>query len=338
VGEVSKIKKVLITGAAGFIGSHVVEHLLKNTDWDIIAMVRLNYAGDIRRIAEQEIIKEQGDRVKFVYHDLKFSVSPSMLQDIGEVDYILHLAANSHVDRSIDFPMEFAMDNCIGSVNMLEAARKILKKDGKFINFLTDEVFGPAPDNYDYKESDRWRPSNPYSASKAGQGAFGISYHVTYGLPVITTYCMNVFGERQNSEKFIPKIMRAVKYGTPLTIHCKIENGKVSEIGMRHWLHARNAADALLFLLKNGKAGEHYNIVGDIEFDNLTLARKIATIMGKDIKIEYLDFHATRPGHDRRYSLSNEKIMKMGWVPPMDFDLSLKKMIDWTLKNEKWLA
>ena len=329
------MKKILLTGAAGFIGSHVIEHILKNTDFEIIALVRLNYAGDLRRIMEQDIMKEADDRIRFVYHDLKYTVP---IDQIGEVDYILHLAANSHVDRSISHPMEFAMDNVVGTVNMLEAARTILKKDGMFVNFLTDEVFGPAPDDYDYTEEDRWRPSNPYSASKAGQGAFGIAYHNTYGLPVITTYTMNVFGERQNPEKLMPKTMQKLINGEPMTIHCKIgEDGKVSEIGQRHWLHARNAADALLFLLENGVPGEHYNVVGDTELDNLEFCNKIAKIMDKELKVEYVDFHSCRPGHDRRYALSGEKLRKLGWKPPAEFDDSMKKTVEWTLKNEQWM-
>jgi len=329
------MKRVLLTGAAGFIGSHVVEHILKNTDWEIIALVRLNYAGDLRRIMEQEVMKDAGDRVKFIYHDLKFALP---IDQIGKVDNIIHLAANSHVDRSITHPMEFAMDNVIGTVNMLEAARLILKEDGKFINFLTDEVFGPAPDDYDYTEEDRWRPSNPYSASKAGQGAFGIAYFNTYKLPVITTYTMNVFGERQNPEKLVPKTMQKLINDEPMTIHCKIDDdGNVSEIGQRHWLHARNAADAVLFILEHGVPGEHYNVVGDVELDNLEFCEKVAKLMGKELKVEYIDFHACRPGHDRRYALSGKKLKDMGWVPPAGFDESLDKMIKWTLKNKRWM-
>ena len=288
------MKKVLLTGAAGFIGSHVTEHILKNTDWEIISLVRLNHAGDLRRIMEQDIIKEAGDRIKFVYHDLKYVVP---IDQIGEVDYILHLAANSHVDRSITHPMEFAMDNVVGTVNMLEAARKILKKDGMFVNFLTDEVFGPAPDDYDYTEEDRWRPSNPYSASKASQGAFGIAYQNTYGLPLITTYTMNVFGERQHKEKFIPIVINKIRKGERLQIHCS--NGKPAS---RAWIHARNASSAIMFLLEDTPVTvrDKYNITGEVEFNNLDLAMIIANCMDKPLLYDLVDHYSSRPGHDPR--------------------------------------
>lgn len=196
------MKTVLITGASGFLGSHFVEEVLVNTDWNIVALCRLTYVGDMERIVSSLHVKENAHRIKIVYHDLKFELPPHTVEAIGEVDYVAHIAANSHVTRSISHPKQFVEDNVMGTLNLLEWYRKYSPK-ALFINYLTDEVFGPAPDGYDFKEDDRWRPSNPYSASKAGQGALGISYYNTYKLPIIHTYTMNLFGERQHKEKFV---------------------------------------------------------------------------------------------------------------------------------------
>lgn len=327
-------KRILITGIAGFVGHHVCEHILKNTDWEIVGMVRLNTVGDMHRLTNMDIMKQPAyaDRVKLVYHDLKYTINPTVHSYIGNVDYILHIAANSHVDRSITHPKEFFEDNVMGTVNMLEYMR-LHQPTARMINFGTDEVFGPAPDGYDYKEDDRYRPSNPYSAAKAGQICAGHSYFVTYGLDIISTYTMNIFGERQNPEKFVGMCIKNAITGGTQKIHAKLDNGNVVEVGQRHWLHARNAADALLFLLANGVKGEHYNVVGDTELENDEMAKIIAGYAGKDIKLEYVDFHKARPGHDRRYALDGTKLAQLGWKPPFSFEESMKKTVEWTIAN-----
>jgi dTDP-glucose 4,6-dehydratase len=326
-------KTVLITGAAGFFGSHMIEEVLVDTNWDIIALCRLSNIGDMNRLVMSKHIQNSQNRIKFLYHDLKYDISDHLSESIGKVDYIIHLAANSHVDRSITHPKQFFEDNVIGTVNLLEWYRKT-NPDAVFINYLTDEVFGPAPNDYDYKEDDRWRPSNPYSGSKCGQGAAGISYHVTYGLPIITTYTMNMFGERQNKEKLIAKAIHHIVHDLPIPIHSKIDDdGKIEYVGERHWLHARNAANATLFLLEHGISGEHYNVVGDTKFKNDEIVKYIGNIMNKTPILEYVDFHKTRPGHDRRYALDGTKLANMGWKPKVDFDTSMKKTIAWTLDH-----
>ena len=291
-------KTILVTGAAGFLGSHFVEELLVNTDWNIVCLCRLTYVGDLERLLDSLHVKQHADRVKLVYHDLKFDIPPHIEESIGNVDYVVHIAANSHVDRSIVHPKQFFEDNVMGTVNLLEWYRKT-NPSALFINYLTDEVFGPAPDNYDFKEDDRWRPSNPYSASKAGQGAAGIAYWNTYNLPIISTYTMNLYGARQ-----------------------------------RHWLHARNAANATLFLLKHGKPGAHYNVVGDTERHNDDLVKAIAELMGKEARIQYVDCDKARPGHDKRYSLDGSKLRDMGWQQPIDFQTSLQTTIEWMLNDQ----
>jgi dTDP-glucose 4,6-dehydratase len=327
------METILITGAAGFFGSHFVEEILVNTNWNIVALCRLTYVGDLQRLLNSQHVQRHKDRIKIVYHDLKFELSPHVIEAIGEVDYIAHIAANSHVTRSITHPRQFVEDNVIGTLNLLEWYKECCPK-ALFINYLTDEVFGPAPSGYDFKEDDRWRPSNPYSASKAGQGALGISYHNTYKLPIIHTYTMNLFGERQHKEKFVALAIDLVNKNQPVKIHAKLDSyGNVEYVGQRHWLHARNAANATLFLLNHGQPGQHYNVVGDIELYNDELVKKIAGLMNKEARLEYVDLEKSRPGHDRRYSLDGTKLKNMGWTQPINFDDSLIKTINWMLHD-----
>jgi dTDP-glucose 4,6-dehydratase len=326
-------KSILVTGAAGFLGSHFVEELLVNTDWNIICLCRLTYVGDLERLLESLHVREHADRIKLIYHDLKFEIPPYMEESIGNVDYIVHIAANSHVDRSIIYPKQFFEDNVMGTVNLLEWYRKT-NPSALFINYLTDEVFGPAPDNYDFKEDDRWRPSNPYSASKAGQGAAGIAYWNTYNLPIISTYTMNLYGARQHKEKLVAKAIGKIHNDEIIPIHAKMDGDKVLYVGQRHWLHARNAANATLFLLKHGKPGAHYNVVGDTEQHNDDLVKAIAVLMGKEARLQYVDCDKARPGHDKRYSLDGSKLRNMGWQQPIDFQTSLQTTIEWMLNDK----
>lgn len=325
-------KRILITGAAGFIGSHLVDEILENTNWNIVALCRISNIGDMDRLINSTTFKKNSSRVQIIYHDLKFDIPEHTHEKIGHIDYIAHLAANSHVDRSISHPKLFFEDNVIGTVNLLEWYRHY-NPNAIMLNFLTDEVFGPAPYSYDFKEDDRWRPSNPYSASKCGQGAAGIAYNITYGLPIITAYCMNIFGERQNSEKFISKCILNIRNDTATPIHAKLDDSnKVEYVGERHWIYVRSCTSAILFLLTNGNSGEHYNIVGERVLTNDAIATLIAKLMNKKAKLEYIDFHKTRPGHDRRYGLDGSKMKKMGWKQSIDFEDSLYKTIQWFMK------
>lgn len=326
-------KRILITGASGFLGSHFLEEILINTDWDVIAMCRMTYVGDMDRITTSLYVHQHAERIKIIYHDLKFQFPPHIIEAIGEVDYIVHIAANSHVTRSIEHPRQFVEDNVIGTLNLLEWYREYSPK-ALCINYLTDEVFGPAPEGYDFKEDDRWRPSNPYSASKAGQGALGIAYHNTYKLPIIHTYTMNLFGERQHKEKFVALIIDRLQHNKPVSIHAKLDqHGNVEYVGQRHWIHARNAANATLFLLQHGTPGEHYNVVGDTELNNDDMVRHIAKIMNVEPRLQYVDMEKSRPGHDRRYSLDGSKLRNMGWKQPICFSRSLEKTIDWMINE-----
>lgn len=326
-----EVKNVLITGSAGFIGRHFIEHYLTNTKWNLTGLVRLSNVGDMDRVFNSEIVKANKDRLNFVYHDLKYEIPTHTREKIGDLDAIIHLASNSHVDRSITHPKMFFEDNVMGAVNTLEFYRNF-QPQARFINFGTDEIFGSAPEGYNYKERDRWNPSNPYSAAKAGQIAAGIAYDNTYPeLDIITTYTMNIFGEGQDKEKFVPLVIDRVMKGEQIQIHSELDDdGNVVGVGQRFWLHGRNSADAIMFLLENGKKGEHYNVVGDTELRNDVMAKKIAEYIGKPIDLQYVDFHKTRPGHDRRYSLCGEKLKNLGWESPFPFEKSLEN----TIKHE----
>lgn len=329
-------KRVLITGAAGFIGHHLLDYLLQKTDWDFVLLDRLDVSGDLGRVRDMPSYEKNKDRLQFEWHDLKAPIGESLSKRLGDPHYIIHLAASSHVDRSIEDPLLFAMDNVIGTVNILNFARTS-KNLEKFINFSTDEVFGPAPEGHAHSEDEPHRPSNPYSASKSGQEAFGYAFYITYGLPVITTHTMNNFGERQHPEKLVPKTIRSVIRGEPMPIFAKLnKKGKLEAVGSRFWIHCINTASAVLFLLKHGKPGESYNIIGFDELTNLEIAEKVAKIIGKPLIPKFVDFHAVRPGHDRRYALSGEKLKKMGWKPEVSFEESLKRVVNFTLQNPKW--
>jgi dTDP-glucose 4,6-dehydratase len=203
-----------------------------------------------------------------------------------------------------------------------------------FFYFSTDEVYGPALGANLYKEWDRHKPTNPYSASKSAAEQICISYENTYKTPVIIVNVMNAFGERQHVEKFIPLCIKKILNNEKVYIHSYPDK---QTSGTRFYIHARNISEAVLFIIKNGKIGEKYNISGEKEVSNLEMAMTIASIMNKELIYEMVDFHETRPGHDLRYGLDGTKLSEMGFVHPINFKDSLKKTIEWTLQNEKWL-
>ena len=348
-------RRVLLTGAGGFIGAHTIVHLMANTSWDLVCIDSFRHRGRTDRVAH--VLKDNPEwksRVQVVTHDLNAPMSPQLVSKIGRIDYVINMASESHVDRSIEDPVSFILNNVNLTLNMLEYAR--IAKPITFIQISTDEVYGPAKDGYEHKEWDTMLPSNPYSASKAAQEAIAISYWRTYGIPVVITNTMNNFGEMQDTEKFIPMIIQRVNKGEMVTIH-----GSEDYIGKRHYLHARNHADAILFILENLPASKYkelqeislmedgsletgiadrpdrYNVVGETEADNLDMAEKIAAFMNKPLYYRLVDFHKGRPGHDRRYALSGEKLQRLGWNPPINFEDSLKSTVEWTLNHKEWI-
>jgi len=344
--------RVLLTGGAGFIGHHLIEAILKNTNWDIVSLDRLDTSGNLNRLTDISVWEEERGRVKIVWHDLKAPLNDFIKKQIGEIDYVLHLAAGSHVDRSIENPMEFAMDNVIGTVNLLDYVRdtwsgqSLANADNsrykKFIYFSTDEVYGPAPGELLYSEGDRHNPTNPYSASKSAAEAFCRSYRNTYNLPVIITNTMNVFGERQHTEKYVPSTIRKVMKGETVNVHSDATKTKA---GTRFYIHARNVAEAVLFILREGNAYDDqkaagmgtYHIVGDKEVDNLELAKFIARVVGRDLNYKMVDFHSSRPGHDLRYGMSGNKLKELGFTYSKTFEESLTKTINWYMTHQDWL-
>jgi len=341
-------KRFLITGGCGFIGHHLIEGVLKTTDWEIIILDALTYAGSLNRLTDIDIWPKEKHRVKFVWHDLKAPISETTHKMIGELDYVWHLAAESDVGRSLENSIPFVMSNVVGTANLLEYVKKYQPNIEKFVTFSTDEVFGPAPIGVEYKEGDTCNPSNPYSASKEGQEAISKAFAFSFGLPIMITRTMNCIGERQHPEKFIPKTVKAILEGKPVVIH-----GLPGNISSRKWIHARNVCDALLFLINNNveliekkyqNDPSHgiYHIVGE-ERNALELANKISKIIkGRELdqsEIEFVDFHRTRPGHDARYSLSGEKLKKLGFEYRLSLEQSFDKMIRWMIKpeNRRWL-
>ncbi len=352
--------KILITGGCGFVGHHLVEHFLKNTNWEIIIFDKLSYAASgLDRVRDIKAFDDK--RVHFFSIDFTREISEGIFKETHDVDYILHVGAETHVDNSIVDPKSFVYSNVVGTFNMLEFARQCMKMglpDLKaFVYFSTDEVFGPAEipnykvietgilrkpgrgywkeDKVTYKEWDRYNSTNPYSATKAGGEELVLSYMNTYGLPGFITHCMNIFGERQHPEKFIPKIMRNI-IGDKTTIIHGTPDGQNS--GSRFYIHARNVANAVHFLLDKFEQREKYNIVGEKELTNLELARHVAHYMGyNDWKYKIVDFHSSRPGHDLRYSLDGNKMKSLGWRVPMTIFDSLKSTVKWTMENEQWM-
>lgn len=335
-------ERALLTGAGGFIGCHTLAHIMHNTDWEVVATDSFRHKGKTDRIEEMLVAHpDWRERTTVITHDLTAPFSDQMISRIGKIDYVLNVASESHVDRSIDDPVTFIKNNVDLVLNMLEYARVVKPK--RFMQISTDEVYGAAPVGIDHKEWAAILPSNPYSASKAAQEAIAISYWRTYDVPVIITNTMNNFGEMQDPEKFVPMVIQKINKGEKVTIH-----GTEDYIGSRFYLHARNHADALLYIIKNlgithysdGDTivkPDRYNVVGNVEKNNLELAQLIADMMGKPLDYELVDFHHTRAGHDRRYALDGNKLIDLGWQPPVSFEDSLQQTIEWTLERPEWL-
>ena len=342
-------KRVLISGIGGSIAAHLLAHIFTNTDWEIVGIDSFRHKGWQDRIkAMVEPHEGWGERLDVVIRDLTVPFSPITIKKIGHVDYIINMASLSDVEASIQDPVLFVQNNVNLTLNMLEYARKVKPK--AFIQISTDEVYGPVATKYDngVKEWEAVVPSNPYAASKACQEMIAISYWRTYDVPVIITNTMNNFGEMQQPSKFPVMVQKWIAKGEKVLIHGE-KRGEKIEIGSRSYIHSRNFADALLFILQKLPPHLHtpdavdrpdrYNIAGDLQLDNLELAKMIAKLMGKeDFEYEVVNVHTLRPGHDRHYSLSAEKLHGLGWHSPVSFEESLRKTIEWQVEHPDWIT
>lgn len=313
-------KKIMVTGAAGFVGSHLVEYLLVKTDWEIYCPITCRHMGESTNLWRFAA----NSRVKTFHHDLNWPFSKEIIRNIGPVDYIINAAAESHVERSIQNPVPFVENNVRSVLNMLQYAIEV--KPTAFIQISTDEVYGPALHGEAHAEWSSIKPSNPYSASKACQEALAFAWWRTYNVPLVITNTMNNFGERQNPEKLIPYITQNIIRGDRFFIH-----GRDGKFSSRYWTYVKNHASALLFLLCEHEIPRYpdveypsrFNIVGDVELDSLQMLRRIEDILGKKADWYPVDYHTQRPGHDLRYALDGTKLENAGWVAPYEFDSAL---------------
>lgn len=335
------MKRVLLTGGGGAIGVHVIAHFMHNTDWQIVVLDSFRHKGYKDRITE--VCKdhpEWNSRLKIIQHDLVCPISRALRKEIGPVDYILHLAALSDVYFSVENPQYVIKNNIESTLTMLEYAKDTIHD--AFVYFSTDEVYGPVPAGKDHAEWASHRPSNAYSASKAASEDICYPYWRSGEVNLIYTNTMNNFGEMQAPSKFPAMVQMQLQRGETVTIH-----GNDKQIGTRHYIHSRNTADALLYILRNLPPTKHqrgelddpdrYHIVGEEAIDNLLLAQTIADLMGKELKYEMLDFHAYNPAHDIHYGLQDNKLAAHGWKPPLDLVESLANTIKWQQEHPEWL-
>ena len=330
-------RNILITGGAGFIGSHVVRLFVNiYPHWHIYNLDKLTYAGNLENIKDIE----NKPNYTFIKGDI---CDADLVQQIFEqkrIDGVIHLAAESHVDRSISNPMELIQTNIVGTVTLLNAARYYWnnKFEGKlFYHISTDEVYGSLGNEGYFKETTPYDPRSPYSASKASSDHIVRAYFHTFGLPIVISNCSNNYGPNQFPEKLIPLMINNIRNEKPLPVYGKGEN-------IRDWLYVEDHANAIELVFNSGKIGETYNIGGENEWQNITLVKKICEIM--DVKLnrpkgtseKLITFVKDRAGHDLRYAIDCSKIKnELGWKQQVDFETGLQKTIDWYLNNEAWI-
>jgi dTDP-glucose 4,6-dehydratase len=330
-------KKILITGGAGFIGSHVVRRFVTNyPDYDIVNLDKLTYAGNLANLSDIE----NQPNYSFVKADITDAVEINNLFEKENFDSVIHLAAESHVDRSITDPTAFVMTNVIGTVNLLNAVREHWKGDydkKRFYHVSTDEVYGALGETGMFTESTAYDPHSPYSASKASSDHFVRAYHDTYGIDVVISNCSNNYGSHHFPEKLIPLAINNIKNNKPVPVYGKGEN-------VRDWLWVEDHARAIDVIFHQAKTGETYNIGGHNEWKNIDLIMLLCGIMDEKLGREagssakLITYVTDRAGHDLRYAIDSTKLQeKLDWVPSLQFEEGLAKTVDWYLTNEEWL-
>ena len=330
------MRNLLITGGAGFIGSHVVRRFVKQYPNDqIFNLDKLTYAGNLENLKDID----QSGNYHFIKGDITDTAFIQNLFETHQFDGVIHLAAESHVDRSISNPMEFVLTNVIGTVNLLNAARQIWKTaEGKrFYHVSTDEVYGQLGHEGKFVETTPYDPNSPYSASKASSDHFVRAYHHTYGLPVVISNCSNNYGSHHFPEKLIPLMINNILQKKPLPVYGKGEN-------VRDWLFVEDHATAIDVIFHQGQLGDTYNIGGNNEWKNIDLVKHLCRLMDQKLnraegESEQLITYVTdRAGHDFRYAIDSSKLIsELHWKPSVTFEQGLEKTVDWYLANQEWL-
>jgi len=331
------MKKILITGGAGFIGSHVIRHFInKYPDYSIYNLDALTYAGNLENLNDID----KNKNYHFIKADITDAPFISDLFNKHKFDAVIHLAAESHVDRSISSPMDFIFTNIVGTANLLNSARAIWtdQYEGKlFYHVSTDEVYGSLGETGFFLEDTSYDPKSPYSASKASSDHLVRAYHNTYKLPIVISNCSNNYGGNQFPEKLIPLAINNIKNMKPIPVYGKGEN-------IRDWLYVVDHASAIDVIFHNASVGETYNIGGNNEWKNIDLIHALCKIMDEKLdrkpgtSASLISFVTDRAGHDLRYAIDSSKLQnKLGWTPSLDFEEGLGKTVDWYLANQKWM-